>query len=86
MASTEQQAVLDRIEGSVAVLLAGEKQTPLHLPASSLPVGAKEGDWLKLMLVNGQVAAIRPDPEETARRRQRIQAKLDLLTKRQQGK
>ncbi len=86
MASAEQQAVLDRIEGSVAVLLVGEKQTPLNLPASRLPAGTREGDWLRLTLSSGQVVAIQPDPEETNRRRQRVQARLDLLRKRQQGK
>jgi len=86
MALAEQQAVLDRIEGSMAVLLLGEKQTPLSLPVSRLPAGPKEGDWLKLTMSNGEVVTVQPDPEETARRRQRVQARLDLLRKGQQGK
>lgn len=78
--------MLDRVEGSVAVLLVGEKQMPLNLPANRLPAATREGDWLKLTMSSGEVVAIQPDPEETTRRRQRVQARLDLLRRRQQGK
>jgi hypothetical protein len=40
------KAVIDRIEGDLAVLLVGERQEMLNVPLYMLPEGATEGSWL----------------------------------------
>jgi len=42
------KAVIDRIEGNLAVLLVGDKETPLNVPLFLLPEKVKEGTWLHL--------------------------------------
>lgn len=42
------KAVIDRIEGNLAVLLVGERETPLNVPLLFLPQNVKEGTWLHL--------------------------------------
>ncbi len=67
-------ATIDRFEGEVAVLLVGEEQTPVNVPRSDLPDGAKQGDVLRLE------ATI--DREETESRRESIQEKIERLKRR----
>lgn len=59
--------ILDRIEGGMAVLETGGGM--VSLPAGELPPGAKEGD----------VLALRVDPESTQKRRQAADLALDDL-------
>lgn len=41
------KAVVDRIEGSVVVLLIGDDEEPVNFPLKHLP-GVKEGDYLTM--------------------------------------
>ena len=41
-------AVIDRIENNVAVLLVGEKETVLNVPLGILPENVREGTWLRI--------------------------------------
>lgn len=77
-----EKAAIDRIEGTLAVLLVGEEEREIVVPLAKLPKGAKAGDWLKVTLVKDQIAGAEMDAEETARRRARIQAKMDQVFKR----
>lgn len=79
MAIVEQQAVIDRIEGPLAVLLVGDDERMRTVPVSRMPHGAKEGDWLKIRLTDGEITNVQTDPGETQRRRNLIEAKLDQL-------
>ncbi len=76
-----EKAVIDRFEGLTAIVLVGDEEKMVNLPLDRLPTGAKEGDWLKLTLIGGQVTSVTPDPEETQRRRRLIEAKLEQLRK-----
>ena len=42
------QAVIDRFESNKAVLLLGEEEIQATWPRASLPVEAKEGDFLQI--------------------------------------
>ncbi len=42
------RAVVDRIEGEIAVLLLGDEEVRLDLPMRYLPTGVKEGTILSL--------------------------------------
>ena len=44
------RAVIDRIEGSTAVLAVGPGRTPVHLGVDELPGGVRPGTWLVLDL------------------------------------
>ncbi|MBI4334390.1 MAG: DUF3006 domain-containing protein [Chloroflexi bacterium] len=80
----ETRAVIDRIEGTRAVLLVGEEEEKALVPVSRLPARAGEGDWLIVSMTNGQITGIQPDPEQTEKRRRLIEAKLELLRKKKQ--
>lgn len=67
-------ATIDRFEGEMAVLLVGGEESPVNVPRSDLPDGAKQGDVLRLE------ASI--DCEETERRRQSVQEKIERLKRR----
>lgn len=79
MAIVEQQAVIDRFEGTLAVLLVGEDERMRHVPVSRMPSGAREGDWMKICLTDGEITSIQTDPAETQRRRSLIESKLEHL-------
>ena len=67
--------ILDRVEDGTAYL---ETETGMQaVPARELPAGAREGDCLQ----KGP-DGLKLDAEETQRRKQRIQNKLDRLLKR----
>jgi hypothetical protein len=74
-----EQAVLDRFEGEIAVLLIGTAQRPLDVPRSQLPPEAHEGQWLRLELSDGQLVRVEIDLEATEAARARIQEKLERL-------
>ncbi|GAB4213885.1 MAG: hypothetical protein OHK0022_51610 [Roseiflexaceae bacterium] len=74
-----EQAVIDRFEGGVAVLLVGEAQQPLDVPRSELPPRAKAGQWLRVEVAGGRLLRAELDPEATEAARQRIQEKLARL-------
>ncbi len=42
------KAVIDRLEGDLAVLLFGEEEIKVDFPLALLPHGVKEGSWLKV--------------------------------------
>ena len=64
------KAVVDRIEGDIAVVLIGDKEVKLDVPISELPKGSKEGSWLKVYF--------ELDPEGEKRQREKI---LNLINK-----
>jgi hypothetical protein len=64
------RAVVDRIEGAVAVLLVGERET-LQLPVEELPPGTREGAVLTLLL--------RADPEATCDALESTRARIARL-------
>jgi hypothetical protein len=62
-----------------AVLLLGEDEEEVVIPCSMLPRGAKEGDWVKVERLEGAITRVEMDPEETAKTKARISAKLESL-------
>lgn len=74
-----EQAVIDRFEGEVAVLLVGEGRQPLDVPRAQLPRQAGPGQWLRVEIADGQVARAELDPEATEAAQRRIQEKLGRL-------
>jgi hypothetical protein len=75
-----EKAIIDRFEGKQAVLLIDEK--PLIVLRTLLPDKVKEGDWLDVEIVDGQLRNATIDPEEKARAEARIAEKLAMLRKR----
>lgn len=75
-----EKAVVDRIvDGHTAVLLVGEDEREMLVSVDDLPDGAREGAWLRVM---GDPPRLELDLEETARVRERIAGKLELLRRR----
>ena len=72
------KAVIDRFEGSYAVVLIGPEEIRVDLPVKLLPKGAREGSVLDVSL--------ELDPEGEVERRKRIRAKLDRLKNKSRGK
>jgi len=73
------KAVIDRVEGELAVLLLGDKgEFKLNLPLSLLPEGCKEGDILNM--------SFERDPEATEQARERVSNLMEKLKKKGQGK
>ncbi len=72
-------AVIDRVEGELAVLLMGEEgETRLNVPLALLPEGCREGDILNI--------SIERDPQATSLAKERVTGLMDKLKKRSQGK
>lgn len=71
------KAVIDRFEGSYAVVLIGLEEIRVDLPVKLLPKGAREGSVLDVSL--------ELDPEGEVERRKRIRAKLDRLKNKGKG-
>ncbi len=67
------KGVIDRFEGNYAVVLCGDKEVKMDVPRELLPGNAKEGDWINI--------SFDLDPEETAKRRERVKGLLDKLKK-----
>ena len=72
------RAVIDRVEGELAVLLVGDESIKLNVPLSLLPVGCKEGDVLNI--------SIERDPEATEQARERVSSLMEKLKKKSQGR
>jgi hypothetical protein len=73
------KAVIDRVEGEVAVLLLGDKgEFKLNLPLSQLPEGCRESDVLNI--------SIERDPVATEQAKERVSGLMDKLKKKSQGK
>ena len=73
------KAVIDRVEGELAVLLLGDKgEFKLNFPLSLLPDGCKEGDILNL--------SIERDPAATEQARVRVSSRMEKLKKKSEGK
>ncbi len=64
------KAVIDRIEGNLAVVLVGDKEVKIDVPLEILPVEAREGSWLKI--------TFELDPEGTKKQKEKIS---DLINK-----
>lgn len=69
------RAVVDRIDGGVAVLiLCGAAVKTITLPYSLLPEGSKEGDIVSL--------SIQPDPDATEAEQAQVAATIERLRQR----
>lgn len=76
------QAVVDRIVDDQAVLLFEDDREQLVVPAADLPEQAREdGGVVTVGFEDGEVCDITYDAAETATRRERIQGKLDRLSR-----
>lgn len=73
------QAVVDRYEEGVAVLLVGDDQAELLVSADHLPPQVREGTWLRVQLEDGNLVSAAIDQEETDRVSARISDKLAKL-------
>ncbi len=65
------RAVIDRFEGDLAVILLGDEEVQVELPARYLPEGAREGSILRV--------TFEVDAAETTDVRQRMQDRIDRL-------
>lgn len=65
------RAVIDRFEGSYAIVLFGDREIEVDIPSDLLPKGAKEGDILK---VNFDI-----DQSTTDAQREKIESLLHKL-------
>ncbi len=62
------RAVVNRIEGDVAVLFVGPGSTAVHVDADALPEGAGPGTWLVMDLQSVPPLPLFVDEELTRRR------------------
>ncbi len=74
-----ERACLDRIDEGLAVLMVGAEERELVVPLVALPSGVAAGDWLQVELDGERLVRATVDRAETARRRRRIEGKLDRL-------
>jgi len=73
------RAVIDRIEGELAVLLMGDEgRIRVNFPLSLLPEGSKESDVLSI--------AIERDPQTTQQAKERVSGLMEKLKKKNEGK
>lgn len=77
------RAVIEKIiaDDNVAILFIGDEEKPTLVPMSQLPDESREGDWVVLEMIDGQVMNIVFDDQETHNRRTQIEKKLELLKK-----
>ncbi len=68
------RAVIDRVEGGLAVLLVGEDEVQLDLPLTCLPAGVQEGSILTVNFEEDRV--------ETLDVREKMQRRIDRLRRR----
>ena len=73
------KAVIDRFEGTKAVLSIGEENRQMVVLRKSLPKGVREGVWIQVEVEGDQIISAVIDEEETARMKQRIAEKLERL-------
>jgi hypothetical protein len=79
------RAVVDRIEGALAVLLVGEQEHEVHLSVADLPEGAAAGAWVHLEMAEGTVTCTARDEAGEAEARQRVDDRLDRIRRNQRG-
>jgi len=72
------KATIDRIEGQMAVLLAGDEAVRFNMPISLLPDGCREGDILNLV--------IEKNLEETQDAKERVSGLMEKLKKKSEDK
>ncbi len=73
------KAVIDRVEGDLAVLLLGDKgEFRLNFPLSLLPAGCRESDILNI--------SIERDVVGTEQTKERVTDLMEKLKKKSQGK
>ena len=70
------RAVIDRIEGGLAVLLVGDDEVQLDLSLNDLPAGVREGSILRVNFEEDRV--------ETLDVREKMQRRIDRLRRRSQ--
>lgn len=71
------KVTLDRIEGSIAVLLVrDEEKVKINIPLILLPSGSEEGDILDITIVR--------DEKETEAAKERVTSLLEKLKKKDQ--
>lgn len=73
------QAVVDRFEGDMAVVMVADEGDQLIVPRNMLPAGVKEGDWLQIEVEDDRVIRAELDAAATARANERIEEKLARL-------
>ena len=75
------RAVVDRIEGADLVLLVGEEEREIVVPAHSVPqhILLKQGDWVRVDDSQESLKIIGIDEEFTELARRRIQDKMSQL-------
>ena len=78
-----EKAVVDRFEGSKAVILVGEEEEQLVVDREQLPPDTREGQWLRVEVRDEVLIRAEGDEEETARMKARIATKLDMLPPRE---
>lgn len=76
-------AVVDRIvDGEHVVLLVGPEEEEVVVPRAALPAKIREGTWLQVCFVDGQLKKAVIDEKATQEAVQRIASKMDLLRQR----
>jgi hypothetical protein len=78
------KAVIDRFEGSVAILLLGDTAQRMEIDRKLLPKEAREGHWLEIEIRDGKVYRAELDQEETDKRKLSIAEKLERLRRGEQ--
>ena len=68
----EQRAVVDRVEGDVAVLLVGDAEREFPIAVTDLPSGIDEGGWLVVRVDGDVLTVFGPDPGGEAARRDHV--------------
>ena len=76
-------AVIDRMEGSMAVLLVGRDEREVAVPRASLPAHARPGDWLRVEVEGDRIVRAEVDAQETMRRAERVRHLREMLRRRQ---
>lgn len=79
------RAVVDRIEGDLAVLLIGDDELERHLSAADLPEGVGEGTVVLVRQAPDGWQVIEVDADAEAARRERTQHLLDRIRSRRRG-
>jgi hypothetical protein len=73
------KAVVDRFEEDKAVVLVGDDEAQLVVDRAQLPVGTREGDWLRVELRDGVLVGAEIDEAQTESMKERISEKLERL-------
>jgi hypothetical protein len=73
------KAVIDRIEGDLAIIFLADNQRHFNYPKKELPKGAKEGDWLLVNVQGEKIVKITLDANSKGEATHRIAEKLDKL-------